>query len=134
MLPFFLRPRKDQRRESKAAVAEKMWRENEHAWLEMLHIGKEHHIPIIFCVWDLTGLKSSLILMDKLKMACADYEDAFVLHLGPELIGIDNMEYKYAQHIYREQYTLRLDLHGNARQHKILADKTIELFLDVNRP
>jgi len=129
--PFVMRIKKEERREAKTSVADKFWESNKQYWYEIMRLADAKNIALIFCINDLTGLKSNRLISEYLRKASLEFSGVYVQYLGPETIGIENIEYKFAKRIFRDKFTMRLDLHGNALQHQILANNYLE-FIKTN--
>ena len=124
--PFFLRPKKKEGREARQDVADKFWEDNKDLWYAIMQMSEAKEIPLLFSIVDLTGNRGNQIIAGYLEKAIREFPHVYLLYLGPETIGVENIDHQFAQKIFRERYTLRLDLHGNALQHQILADRHLE--------
>jgi hypothetical protein len=117
---------------NKENSGELTWRRNKLFWSKMISVAQNFNIPLVFCVSDLIGSEGNIFLKQKLEYMCSNLKNLYVIYIGPEAIGLENVDKKYAQQIFREKYTLRLDPHGNPLYQHIIASKTLEYFIKEN--
>ena len=119
--PKIVRQKTHPRKVFTTEFGETMWGKNDLYWKAMIDLLKPLDVPLVFCLWDIRSTNSAGVLRSRLEKMCADEGFGSVLYLGPESLGLNTFEKKYRETIFRERYTLRLDLHGNPLQHRAIA-------------
>lgn len=125
-VPAFLRPRRAPDRLSRSELGQRLWERNRPHWEEMVGMARSRQIPLVFCVANLEGRDNMLQVANGLEGLCAQ-GGCDVLHLGPDILDLNpRLPPAIRAEEFRQRYTLRLDWHGNAKQHQAIAAATWE--------
>lgn len=124
--------------DNQAEMAESMWARNRDYWQQMVALGRDHHIPILFVVSDPYGTEGGTRLFRALSEALAQEACASVWLMDHEAFGLTDNHVSERQQTFARRLTLGYDPHANALQHRIIAQ---ELFthlksrsMDLSRP
>lgn len=132
LIPAFLRPKLAEASRDPSVIGRRMWDDNLGYWEEMIEMSLARGIPIVFSVWDPLGSEDGIYLVNHMRGLCKEKDYGTVQYLGPGLLNMEEMMPKYREKEFREKYTLRLDRHINALQHKLIAKATFEFFCKNN--
>jgi hypothetical protein len=103
-----------------------MWEENRDCWEEMANLAQSRQIPLVFSVTNLMGNEAVFFIKQKLEELCETNKECYLMYLGPEVIGLENVPKEFQKQEYRNKYTLGYDPHGNSFQTKRVANATMK--------
>lgn len=133
-VPFPLRTQKQRKDPQHLERAKKMWTAYEPYWTRAVESASEKGVRLILLVVNANDWEGEAYLADKLKSLSQDKPNVSVLVVGPEKFGLDGLPVEQREADFKRDFTLQIDPHGNAKQHRIIAEALHEYLTQDQTP
>ncbi len=111
--------------------AKKMWEANESHWKQAVDSAVRENVRLVFLVINATGKEGETYLANQLRGLIGDAKNVSVLELGPDVFGLDTLPFDEREPVFVKDLTLGFDPHGNATQHRTVAE-SLQRYLTEN--
>lgn len=129
MVPFPFRKERKVTDPTFVKAAEKMWTANEQYWRRAMEAAEKNDVRLVFLVINAVGYEGNTYLADRLTELTDETDNVSVVEIGPDVFDLQDVPMKDRPQVFEETLTLDHDPHGNAKQHRMIAEAVRDYLL-----